>query len=108
MRPPVDMMRGGPAEMLRGEAPYMSREPPQNMMSRESGMMGRESNMGNRKQGPNDEVDVCVQRSRQQQFLWHEWCWRTRRNGSWRRRQWFQSVNVLSWQLCLPSPGWRC
>merc|ERR1719180_717321 len=51
MRPPVDMMRGGPAEMLRGEAPqsHMNREPPQSMMSRDSGMgMGsRDNNMGN-------------------------------------------------------------
>merc|ERR1719278_1575803 len=48
MRPPVDMMHGGPAEMLRGEAPHMSREPPQSMMSRDSGMMSRDNNMGNR------------------------------------------------------------
>ena len=51
MRPPVDMMRGGPAEMLRGEVPPMNREPPQSMMGRDSGMMGRDSNMGGRDQG---------------------------------------------------------
>merc|ERR1719370_2202738 len=51
MRPPVDMMRGGPAEMLRGEVPQLNREPPQSMMGRDSGMMGRDSNMGGRDQG---------------------------------------------------------
>merc|ERR1719323_3015299 len=39
MRPPVEMMRGGPAEMLRGEVPPMNREPPQRMMGNRDPMM---------------------------------------------------------------------